>query len=567
MWFNSYAHNTAESNSGLRSASAQPAVSFVGARGETSSIARQSRRRLRDCRSGRTQPQSRGPRGGALACSISTRVAKLKRCSGQVSVKLRTSTSRTPSAPGMYSASPIIGTGSSESALKMAQHSLSAESILRVPVGLLADCEQKHREVLANSGRKATNLYRRVSVVSHQNNDVCKRRRSDSSNACVVCTVTLVKSSKDPARSGVRLKCPCDARVCITCFRNNPVWYEAEPHYGACSTTRYFTCHACSLFQRVSMRRCCAWLCVDCFKHAVGPCVVCAAPVDRDHRGETRELWIAPAASDSRKQPRCADNERNSELESNRYRSEIRKRVLEKIANTRHISAGDVGVLFGKYNTEQPCPLCTKKARDPMCVKCTPVTALLELLGKNPRPLIASLAERIIPSRALTRHVYNRATLITMLNDPNVPFCINDAYCKGALLINERDRPTPLRSLVGSGEYKQHTADYRAQSCRLAASACIVCILFNQSATIAHMLNPEKLYMEPEPREPVYYFNVKLRPDVGVPEVRVDEQHGFLINFQGSVGCYKPTFYYNWRDMLKRIRVERDESITLLPVS
>lgn len=297
--------------------------------------------------------------------------------------------------------------------------------------------------------------------------------------------------------------------------------------------------------------------------------MLCVADVKRDSGRETRELYALPHASSSHKQPSCEYNDRDGEMESNRYRTEIRRRVLERVAKIRHIADVDIGLLFGECNVAQrPCSLCTPDTRDPMCVKCTPVTTLLELLGKNPRPLVAALAERIVPGRALTRHVYNRATLVAMLNDPNVPLCVNRVYCKGTLLTNRGDQhATPLRSLVSPSEYKPPAFGHHAHTRRFVASACIVCILFNQSATIARMLSPEKMYLEPEPREPVYYFNVKLHPDVGVPEVRVDDQHGFLINFQGSVGSYKPTFYYNWRDMLQRLRVERDKSITLLPVS
>ena len=64
----------------------------------------------------------------------------------------------------------------------------------------------------------------------------------------------------------------------------------------------------------------------------------------------------------------------------------------------------------------------------------------------------------------------------------------------------------------------------------------------------------------------MYYFNVKLSPDVGVPEVCIKEYQGYLVNFQGSVGSYKPTFYYNWRDMLKLLHRDQTGKVTFLPL-
>lgn len=454
----------------------------------------------------------------------------------------------------------------------MEQHNLSPMVALSsfdctttVPVALVDDCEQKHREVLANSGRKATNLYRRVSTVSHQKNDTCKRRRkNDTSNTCIVCTVTLVKSSKELTRSGVKLKCPCNVRVCITCFHKS-VWYEAEPHYSTCSIIRNFTCYICSLFHRVSVRRCCVWLCVECSeKDNRHSCISCSASFERDHRDETCELWgLHKQQTDQPPTTQPTITEENVV----RYKQEIRRCALEKIEKTRHITNKDIALLF--FDSTQPCTLCTDTVRDSMCVKCTPVTTVLELLGKNPRPLIASIAERIIPSRSLARHVYNKATLVSILNDPNVPFCINGINCKGMLLpsINKEGAlKQPLRSLISPVVYNASVERCnQPSSSQHTASACIVCILFNQSATIRHMLNPDALYMEPEPREPVYYFNIKLSPDVGIPEIQVDDQHEFMINFQGSVGSYKPTYYYNWRDMLSCLCVKSDGSINILP--
>lgn len=93
---------------------------------------------------------------------------------------------------------------------------------------------------------------------------------------------------------------------------------------------------------------------------------------------------------------------------------------------------------------------------------------------------------------------------------------------------------------------------------------CILCLLFNQSATVAQMFSPDSLHLEPHSSGPVYYFNIKLLPDVGVPEVCIDEYQGLLVNFQGLVGSCKPMPYYNWRDMLKVLQRDGSGKVTSL---
>lgn len=57
---------------------------------------------------------------------------------------------------------------------------------------------------------------------------------------------------------------------------------------------------------------------------------------------------------------------------------------------------------------------------------------------------------------------------------------------------------------------------------------------------------------------PVYYFNIKVASDMGMPEVSLEAYQRYVINFQGAAGCFKPTVYYNWRHMVDMLR--RDEA-------
>lgn len=248
------------------------------------------------------------------------------------------------------------------------------------------------------------------------------------------------------------------------------------------------------------------------------------------------------------------------------YRREIKNVVLEKVSKSRHLSAQDVRTLFHECFNPQPCTC--GKYQNPMCVSCTPVLTIMELLAKNPQPLMASMAERAIPGRALVRHVYNKELLIDMLNDPNLPMCVNGQMCKRMLL--KSHNPKPLKSLMAPQTYKSlmhsKVIPDKDDTQNLEAHCCIVCLLFNQSAAITQMLSSQGMYVEPHPSGPVYYFNIKLSSDVGIPEVAVDDYQGYLINFQGSVGSYKPSFYYNWRDMLDVLQVDDTGKITISPL-
>lgn len=413
--------------------------------------------------------------------------------------------------------------------------------------------------------RKTTNLYRRVSAVSYKSAPkATPKSRKNNGVKCLVCLVTLVKSSKDRDRAGVKLRCPCNARICSTCFANNPQWHLTEPHLSQCVVLQSFICSQCSTFQGIKEKVCCVWMCPQCSRgHQQGPCSQCSQGYDPRERRDTRTLWCQ-----SKRTKGCEEvndavyNEDNIAC----YRHKLKNDVLEKVSKSRHLSAQDIRTLFHECFTPQPC-VCGKD-QNPMCVGCAPVLTIMELLSKNPQPLMASMAERAIPGRALARHVYNRALLIDMLNDPKIPMCVNGKTCKGMLV--RHYTPKPLRSLMAPQTYRSlvssnFTPD-QDDVHHLEAHSCIVCLLFNQSAAITQMLSSQGMYLEPHPSGPVYYFNIKLSPDVGIPEVAVDNYQGYLINFQGSVGSYRPSFYYNWRDMLDVLQVDHTGKITISPL-
>lgn len=471
--------------------------------------------------------------------------------------------------------SPITGTGSKVSALYSGQHRIagSIEDNLfftgEVPEGLLRDCDKKRKDTLVSAVRKATNLYRRVSTVNYRKvGKVNNKHLKPSSAKCLVCLVTLVKSSKNRQRAGIKLRCQCNVRVCTTCFENNPEWHLSEPHFTKCPTLRGFVCMVCACFEGFKEKVCCVWMCSRCSserQNQDSSCSKCSGSLKRCPRRETRALW-------------CRSNDSSEETENSTeivcdeekiadYRDLIRSRVFDKVSQSRHLSASDIRTLFHECFVPQVCTCKSDSDRNPMCASCTPVLTVMQLLAKNPRPLVASLAERAIPGRALARNVYNRALLISMLNEQDLPLCANGRSCKG-MLVNAQNNPRPLPSLISPESYNRFVASraktgevHQINPCR-----CILCLLFNQSAAVAQMLSPDSLRLEPHPSGPVYYFNVKLSPDVGVPEVCIDEYQGYLVNFQGSVGSYKPTFYYNWRDMLTVLHRDNSGKITFLPL-
>lgn len=460
---------------------------------------------------------------------------------------------------------PITGLGSNVRALNTEQHK-NPELAIEVPRSLLEDCDEKHKDVLANSVKRATNLYRRVSTVSYRSNDdggVAPTAKYGSK--CMVCAVTLVKSSKDRERAGVKLRCGCNARVCTTCFYNNPRWYMSEPHHSTCSTLAKHICSTCSLFHRVVTQRCCRWMCSGCASANGDCCLACNGNLKLPTRAETQYLWVEDTRSSSVPTVDQSDESLFHET-STRYKEAVARAITNKIATTRHMTASNIRQLFGTPDlSTDRCSSCSTDSPDPMCIACTPVLTVMELLSRNPRPIAASLGECVIPGRALTRHTYNRAMLLAMLNDPDLPLCVNGSLCKGMLLNRPDAIPMPLKSLDTPESYNELVRNRsRAQELpQQTAYSCILCVLFNQSAAIKQMLSANKLYLEQHPTGPVYYFNIKLSQDIGLPEVVLDDQ--YIIQFQGSVGSYKPMFYYKWRDMLHVLRVY-DNNITILPV-
>ncbi|TNN46267.1 hypothetical protein EYF80_043547 [Liparis tanakae] len=203
-----------------------------------------------------------------------------------------------PSAPGTYIASPITGTGSRFTALDRGQHngSIADNPFFTglVPAGLLRDCDKKRKDTLVRAVRKATHLYRRVATVNYRTgggkvNELHVKSRSAK---CLVCLVTLVKSSKDRQRAGVKLHCPCNVRVCTTCLNNNPEWHLTMPHFTTCPTLRGFICTVCACFEGVKEKVCCVWMCSRCSserQNADLACSQCARSLDL---GPRRNLYL-----------------------------------------------------------------------------------------------------------------------------------------------------------------------------------------------------------------------------------------------------------------------------------
>ncbi|TKS65998.1 hypothetical protein D9C73_000054 [Collichthys lucidus] len=110
-----------------------------------------------------------------------------------------------------------------------------------------------------------------------------------------------------------------------------------------------------------------------------------------------------------------------------------------------------------------------------------------------------------------------------MLNERDLPSCPNGRSCKG-MLLNPQNNPRPLPSLISPESYERFVSNRAetGQVQQIDPCRCILCLLFNQSAAVAQTFSPDSLHLDPHPSGPVYYFNVKLLPDVGVPEVCVD---------------------------------------------
>ena len=382
-----------------------------------------------------------------------------------------------------------------------------------------------------------------------------------SASKCIVCLVTLVKSSRDQRRSGVKLNCQCNVRVCKTCFINNPEWYLVEPHYTKCSALEGFFCTACACFEGFMEKVCCIWMCARCSSERQTQdslCSKCSRRLDGCSKRQTRNLWCSSI--------KPWEDTDTSVTYSEARIVDYRDLVKSKVTQRRHLSTSDIRILFHECFNSQVCTCKSDSERNSMCTSCTPVLPVMELLAKNPRPLIGSFAERAIPGRNIARNIYNKALLIDMLNDRDLPLCINQSSCKG-LLVNFQNNSKPLTSLISPDSFHTFVASRTKTGVgpQINASCCMLCLLFNQSAAVAQMLSSDRLKFHSHPSGSVYYFNVKLSPDVGVPEVKINECYGYLVNFQGSIGSYIPTFYYNWRDFLNILQKDNSGKITFLP--
>ena len=437
------------------------------------------------------------------------------------------------------------------------------------------DCDKKRKDKLVSGAvQKPTNLYRRVSTVNYKIvGEVKSIRPTHSKTKCLVCKVTLLKSSKFRQRAGILLRCQCNVRVCTTCISNNPCWYLTDPHFTKCPTIQEFVCTICNCFEQVKEKICCNWMCSRCAAEQQKEgylCSKCGKRWKQCRRREKYELWRASKGlcGSAEVVKTAVVEEHDDEDKIADYRNVIKSRVFEKVSQSRHLSASDIRTMFHECFSPQPCTCVSDQDQNPLCTSCTPVLTIMQLLAKHPSPLMASFAECAIPGRALARNVYDRALLTTMLNDYNLPPCANGRSCKG-MLVSALNNPKPLPSLLTPELYKQFALHIEKpkEVLKIEPCSCILCVLFNQSAAVSQMLSSSSLYLESHPIGPVYYFNVKLLPDVGVPEVCIDEYQAYLVNFQGSVGSYKPTFYYNWRDMLKVLNRDESGKITISPVT
>lgn len=407
--------------------------------------------------------------------------------------------------------------------------------------------------------RKATNLYRRVTALRYLNANRRARNVSGKHTAvkCLVCQITLVKSSKDEQRAGIKLSCQCEARVCTTCFNNNPTWYLTEPHYTNCSTVKGFLCSACYCFSRIKEKICCSWTCSSCSAKMKqnGSCDLCSEVIHRHGKVTVTSLWTEPKPDAP---PDEQESDAYNEADVSGYKDFMRAAVLERVKKNRHLSKEDITTLFEHAPSADLVCTCTGQAVHPLCLRCTPVLTVMKLIEENPTSLFASIAERIIPGRHLSRHVYNRELLLAMLNDPRLPLCPQNTECKGSLIPDSHGRA--LSSLLSPGAYRDFVSSNGTMEVQ--ACCCILCLLFNQSSAVAQSFSTKSLTFESHPSGPVYYFNIKLSHDIGIPEARLDDCCSDLtVSFQGTVGEFKPTFFYNWRDMLNGLRYDREGTL------
>ncbi|KAK7878303.1 hypothetical protein WMY93_031122 [Mugilogobius chulae] len=243
-------------------------------------------------------------------------------------------------------------------------------------------------------------------------------------------------------------------------------------------------------------------------------------------RRETRSLW---AMSTMMRVKNKAKRDRDSQDRGPRsdapddqekivqYKDLIRTRVLESVARSRHLTASDIRILFHECFPPSRQPACTCESdneRRPLCARCSPVLTVMRLLARNPRPLMASLGERAVPGRALSRTYYDKPLLTTMLNDKDLPICPSGHSCKGLLVKGTGVDPLPLPALISPESYR-HLVTLRAETAQVIIvepCRCLLCLLFNQSARVAQMFSSRNMNLESQPNGDVYYFNIKLAP-------------------------------------------------------
>ncbi|KAK2832688.1 hypothetical protein Q5P01_016577 [Channa striata] len=248
----------------------------------------------------------------------------------------------------------------------------------RVPEELLRECERNRQNALVGAACKATNLYRRVSTISCSSGGRCLRAKAQrvgkrcGGAKCLVCLVTLVKSSKYRHRAGVKLRCPCDVRVCDTCFTNDPESYLSEPHFSSCSVVLEFVCARCACFAVLMNKPCCAWMCSRCsadLRESGSSCSRCSAPVSHGEPRERHSLCCdTRSACDSTSGAPCCDERKIAE-----YSEEIRARVFEWVSSSRHVSTSDLEVPFPECPGTQVVCVCESTDHpNPKCPRCTP---------------------------------------------------------------------------------------------------------------------------------------------------------------------------------------------------
>ena len=446
-----------------------------------------------------------------------------------------------------------------------------------MPDALITLCAEKRSKKQETQLNKSTVLYRRVSSIHymqprpHKDDAAVK----NSGGKCMVCKVSLVKSSKNPSYSGVVINCGCvGMRVCLVCFKhpatNFEPWYMQQPHLDRCPMVKLFFCSVCCVFNRVIERICCRWACPECATEirVVNFCRDCSTALSAQ-KGEVRTLWNEPNSPCAVSEDHVVDaatTEAKSEAVIEAYRKELRERVKSMVKSSRHLTAETIPILFPECPRDtNRCTCFSDKTRSALCPCCSNVNTILELLSENPEPLMASFDERAVPGRAITRNVYDKALLQAMFRDPRLPPCANGDMCKGRLLLRPggQEHGKPLPSLLSPEAYRSLGPELE----KVQASSCIMCLVFQQTSTVLANVDSEKDNLEPLPRDPVYYFNIRLARDVGVPECNIQNCGPHLIRYEGHVGSYRPEFYYNWYDLHDVLGIDESGSVVFHPSS